>query len=299
MPDLVLSPLQTTEAEAYWRVFIAGRTDLPSRSVSVHMDRYLRLSPEEQRTYYAFRQGPAIVGTIRILPGTAESPGANLTGFSMDSAHSDLASAAIIKAVDRLRAQGQVAITAGFEEQYEPAFVALGFRPWFARIRMEAPVSKGPVDPAFRLRPPEEPEVPGLTRFFMDVYEGHIEQTFGMHVGSEADWRGYIAGIFKGDEGRYMPDASFVSLEGDRIVGAILTTDWMEGPLVAELGVAHDRRGRGLGRALLQATLNRLAELEMPRLALFTTVGNDSAIHLYKGMDFAQVGGRSVSGRLE
>src|SRR2546427_2559140 len=72
-----------------------------------------------------------------------------------------------------------------------------------------------------------------------------------------------------------MPDASHVALEGDRIVGAILITHWMGMPLVAELGVAKDRRGRGLGRALLETAMGRLAGREEPRLALYFTVGND------------------------
>lgn len=299
MADLLLAPLQTVDAEAYWRVFVSGRSDLPSPSVTVHLERYLGLPPDEQRTHYSFTRDGAIVGTIRILMGTAESPGANLAGFSMDPAHADLASAAIVKAIDRLRARGQMQITAGFEDRYEPAFRAVGFRRWFARTRLEAPTAKGPVPPELGLRPPEEPEVLGLTTFFMDAYDGHMEQAFGMHVGPESEWRDYIAGLLKGDSGQFMPDASFVALEGDRLVGAILTTHWMETPLVAELGVAKDRRGRGIGRALLQAVFNRLADRDMHRIALFVTVGNDPAIRLYERMGFVQAGGQSVTARLE
>src|SRR2546425_10713870 len=95
-----------------------------------------------------------------------------------------------------------------------------------------------------------------------------------------------------------MPVASQVSLEGDRIVGAILITHWMGMPLVAELGVAKDRRGRGFGRALLQAAMTRLAGRDESRLALYVTVGNDPAIVLYRSMDFIQIGGRSEERRV-
>src|SRR5437667_344442 len=188
--SLRLEPLQTTEAHAYWRVFLSGRTDLPTGDLKVHMDRFLAL-------------------------------------------------------------------------------------------------------------PPEEHEVLGLTKFLIDVYEGHVEQQYGMHVGPEEEWRGYVGGLFKGDSGQFMPDASYVALEGDRIVGAILVTHWMGTPLVAELGVAKDRRGRGIGRALLEAAMGRLASRDEPRLALYVTLGNDPAIALYRSLGFVQVGGQSVTARLE
>src|SRR5439155_13077392 len=166
-------------------------------------------------------------------------------------------------------------------------------------MRMEAPTKKSPPREGLKLQPPEEDEVLGLTKFLIDVYEGHVEQQYGMHVGPEEEWRGYVGGLFKGDSGQFMPDASYVALEGDRIVGAILVTHWMGTPLVAELGVAKDRRGRGMGRALLEAAMGRLASRDEPRLALYVTLGNDSAIALYRSLGFVQVGGQSVTARLE
>src|SRR5438309_311487 len=164
---------------------------------------------------------------------------------------------------------------------------------------MEAPTKKSPPREGLKLQPPEEDEVLGLTKFLIDVYEGHVEQQYGMHVGPEEEWRGYVGGLFKGDSGQFMPDASYVALEGDRIVGAILVTHWMGTPLVAELGVAKDRRGRGIGRALLEAAMGRLASRDEPRLALYVTLGNDPAIALYRSLGFVQVGGQSVTARLE
>jgi len=70
-------------------------------------------------------------------------------------------------------------------------------------------------------------------------------------------------------------------------------------PLVAELAVAKDRRGRGIGRALLEAAMGRLAGRDEPRVALYVTVGNDPATNLYRSIGFTQVGGQSVTSRLE
>ncbi len=289
---LTLEPLPTTEAHDYWRVYLAGRSDVPTRSLKAHLDRYLALTPEEQRTHFAFRDEGRIIGTVRILPGA-------IAGFSMDPAHVGEARAALVKAVDLLRAQGAETISASFEEPYEQAFSALGFRRRFARMRMVAATGKAPIPAGVTLRPPEEREVLGLARFLMDVYEGHLEQRLGLHVGSEDEWRAYVRDLLKGAMGPYMPDASFAAQEGDWITGAILMTHWMGTPLVAELGVAKDRRGRGLGRALLQGAFNRLADRDEPRIALFVTLGNDAAIRLYERMGFAQAGGKTVTARLE
>ena len=291
MASLRLDPLQTLDSEEYWRVYVSGRTDLPTRSVPAHVERYLALPKDEQRTHYAIRLGDAMIGTVRILPGT-------ITGFSLDPAHADAAHSAIIKVLDLLRSGGAGAITASFDEAYAKDFEALGFRRSFARMRMEAPTRRLPAGEV-PLKPPEEAEIPGLARFFMDVYAGHLEQQHGMHVGAEGDWRGYITGILRGETGRFMPEASFVSLEGDRLTGAILVSHWMGSPLIAELGVAPNHRRRGIARALVSAASTRLASLEEPRWSLYVTLGNDPAVALYRALGFSQAGGQTVTATLE
>ena len=111
------------DAQEYWRVFVAGRTDLPTRSVAAHIERYLALPREEQRTHYAIRQGETLVGTVRLLPDT-------ITGFSLDPAAAGQAMPAIIKALDLLRSGGAGAVIASFDEAYERDFeaLALGLR---------------------------------------------------------------------------------------------------------------------------------------------------------------------------
>lgn len=291
MPPIRIEPLTSLDAHAYWGVYVAGRSDIPTRSVAAHVERYLTLPPEERGTHFAIRDGDAIVGTVRLLPGT-------ITGFSMDPSHRDGASAAVVRAMDLLRTQGSGAITASFEETYLDDFEALGFRPVFSRMRMEAVPQRFP-ETDLPLKPPEEAEVPKLAHFLMEVYAGHLEQSYGMHVGSEEDWRGYVTGLLRGDAGRFMPEASFVSLDGERLTGAILVSFWMEAPLVAELGVAPDRRRRGIARALLSMASTRLVALEEPRWALYVTEGNDPAIRLYRSFGFAQAGGRTITAKLD
>src|SRR2546426_10763343 len=101
-------------------------------------------------------------------------------------------------------------------------------------MRMEAPTKRSDVV-NIKLQPPEEAEVLGLTTFLMQVYDGHMEQQHGIHVGAEEEWRGRAAGRFHGGSGRDMPHARHWAVGGGRVVGAI--------PITHPLGV---RLGAGL-----------------------------------------------------
>ena len=124
----------------------------------------------------------------------------------------------------------------------------------------------------------------------MQVYDGHMEQQHGIHVGAEEEWRGYVTGLFKGDSGQYMPDASYVALEGSRIVGAILITHWMGMPLVAELGVAKDHRGKGFGEALVREALHWLASEGVANVFVSTS-SEDTAADYYERLGFTRCRG--------
>ncbi len=287
---LVLEALRPEAAHDYWQVFVRGRTDLPHVTAAMHLDRYLAMSPEEQRTYFAGLQDGRIVGCLRLGPGTIQS-------FAIDPESKDIAREFLRKAIDVVVGDAP-AVNATYEDIYSDIFEGLGFRTQFERIRMEASSSSFPTGGPIPLSHPDEGDVEALPRFLKDVYEGHPEQKFGMHVGPIEEWRGYVTGIFKGETGTFFPLASWVAHDAS-IAGAILVSNWMGMPLVSELGVRRDFRGRGLGRALLQASMNALHRLGDPKLSLYVTLGNDPAVRLYESLGFRQVGGRAVNATLD
>lgn len=91
-----------------------------------------------------------------------------------------------------------------------------------------------------------------------------------------------VARYLRGEEvGPWIPGGSrHVTDPDDRIVGAIVINQTVGdsalgvGPLVTDLVVDPDARGRGLGTTLLEASAARLAALGWGRLALVVTVGN-------------------------
>jgi len=290
MPGLEIAPLETADAAAYWQAHVAGRTDLPSPSFLVHMERYLRLPPEEQRTYFAFLEGGRIVGTVRLADA--------ITFFSLVPEARSWTRDAVLLATEPFIAKGAEKVVASYDDSYSAAFTGLGFRETFSRMRMEARRTK--VDkPALPMSHPEATDVDDIAAFLMAAYEGHMEQAFGMHVGPPEEWRDYATSIWKGETGTYLPLASWLARDDAGLAAALLTTLWMGTPLVSELAVRKDRRRQGLARALLAATTNALVDLGHDRLALYVTMGNDPAIRLYEDLGFRQAGGRTVSAVLE
>ena len=290
MPGLELAPLETADADAYWQAHVAGRTDLPSPSFLVHMERYLRLPPEEQQTYFAFVEGGRIVGTVRLADA--------ITFFSLAPEARDWTRDAILLATEPFIAKGAEKVVASYDDSYSEAFTGLGFRETFSRMRMEVPIVKGD-KPALEMAHPEATDVDDIATFLMAAYEGHMEQPFGMHVGPPEEWRDYATSIWKGESGTYLPLASWLTRDDAGLAAISLATVWMGTPLVAEIAVRKDRRRQGLARALLAATGNALVDLGHDRLALYVTVGNDTAIRLYEDLGLRQAGGRTVSAALE
>ena len=290
MSGLELAPLETTDADAYWRAHVAGRTDLPSPSFLVHMERYLRLPPEEQRTYFAFLEGGRIVGTVRLADA--------ITFFSLVPEARDWTRDAVLLATEPFIAKGVEKVVASYDDSSSGAFTGLGFRETFSRMRMENRVVKGD-KPALEMAHPEATDVDDIASFLMAAYEGHMEQAFGIHVGPPEEWRDYATSIWKGESGTYLPLASWLARDDAGLAAVSLATLWMGAPLVSEIAVRKDRRRQGLARALLAATTNALVDLGHDRLALYVTVGNDPAIRLYGDLGFRRAGGRTVSAVLD
>ncbi len=298
MPGLELVPLDSSKADGYWRAYVEGRTDLPTTNFVAHMERYLRLPPEEQQTYFALAENEKIVGTVRLGTSSLVEAKHAITFFSVIPEARGWLRDAILLATEPLIADGASVIHASYDDSYAEAFANVGFRERFSRMRMETALVKHE-KPTVSMAHPEATDADDIADFLMAAYEGHMEQQFGMHVGTPEEWREYVTTIWKGESGTYLPLASWLTREDRGLAGVSLATYWMGTPLLSELGVRKDRRGQGLARALLTATMNALVDLGYDRLALYVTAGNDDATRLYEAMRFAQAGGRTINAMLE
>ena len=135
------------------------------------------LPVDEQRTYHAFKEGGRIIGTVRIA-------GTFIGTFSILPEERRWTRDAILLATTPILEGGADRIVASLEDSYLPDFTKLGFAERFSRIRMEAPVTKAD-PPAVPMAHPEITDLEDIMHFLMGAYEGHIEQTFGMHTVKE------------------------------------------------------------------------------------------------------------------
>ena len=299
MPGLEMVPLGSHEAADFWKAFVAGRTDQPTENFVSHLDRYLREPPEVQQTYFAFKENERIVGTVRIGNAESDGPSNAISFFSLVPEARVWTRDAILAAVDPMIGKGADKVFAAFDETYAADFEKLGFVARYSRMRMEAsPLVKAP-KPDVPMAHPEATDVDDMAVFLRAAYDGHMEQQFGMHVGGAEEWNEYVTSIWKGANGTYLPLASWLTRDDGGIAAISLASQWMGAPLVAEVGVRKDRRGQGLARALIVATMNALVDLGHDRLALYVTIGNDPAIRLYEFLGFVQVGARNVNAVLE
>lgn len=99
---------------------------------------------------------------------------------------------------------------------------------------------------------------------------GHNPRDFG-------EWRRIFV------DGRAEHEAPVLAWRGDRLVGAALGRVFSDGTgWVAQLAVARDEQGRGLGRALLLETLRRRMDAGATSLGLGVMATNPGALRLYQ-----------------
>jgi len=116
MPGLELVPLESSEADAYWKAYVAGRSDLPSANFVAYYERYLAQPPEDQQTYFAFEENGQVVGTVRIAGAAPGEPSNALSFFSLVPAARGWLRDAILAATEPIIANGASKVLASYDD---------------------------------------------------------------------------------------------------------------------------------------------------------------------------------------
>ncbi len=82
------------------------------------------------------------------------------------------------------------------------------------------------------------------------------------------------------------PNTCFVALEGEQIVGAILSGHDGRRGYIHHTVVAEGNRGQGIGAALLQAAVNALEEENIRKVALVVFENNRSGNEFWENRGF-------------
>ncbi len=97
-----------------------------------------------------------------------------------------------------------------------------------------------------------------------------------------------VAGYLSGASGTPMLTHSFVALDGDRPVSAILVSRYENLPLIAYLMTAASHKGRGLATGLTAVALSSLHAAGEDRAHLWVTAGNEPAERIYARLGFSE-----------
>lgn len=122
--------------------------------------------------------------------------------------------------------------------------------------------------------------------------------------GTLPEWRSYVSGLVRGNGcGWFLPELSVVTGETkegdvvDHLQAAIMLTDLGPGTVhVAQMAVAPESQGRGLGRQVLQTALAAATRLYQ-RATLLVASSNTAAVHLYESVGFTDAAQFVVASR--
>jgi GNAT superfamily N-acetyltransferase len=158
------------------------------------------------------------------------------------------------------------------------------FKRWMMRNRL----TRQPIVGSWNARPVTEHDAALLGALMYDAYHDTIDDEGETPAEAVAE----IEGTFNGKYGPLLDTCSLLVEEQGRALGATIITDWTDErtghrqPLLAFLMTHPDASGQGLGTFLLSASINALLARGESELALFVTVGNSAAQHIYQKLGF-------------
>ena len=121
-----------------------------------------------------------------------------------------------------------------------------------------------------------------LAPLLLASYRGSVDDEGEDLEGATGEVERTLTGVY----GPLLADASFVAVDGDHPVGAILVTLWEERPLVAHVVVDPSIKRTGLGTQLMNAAAAALAAAGRTELDLFVTEANEPAVRLYRSLGY-------------
>jgi ribosomal protein S18 acetylase RimI-like enzyme len=140
-----------------------------------------------------------------------------------------------------------------------------------------------------RLRPIEARDQPELATLHARAYRDRLDRyLFWDDPDDEVDARTHVADVLRGRWGEPVAHGSWVAEESSQLIGAVLSVRATNGILIADVMVDPDRQGRGIGRAVLSASLRSMRSKGDRPIFLNVTEGNESALRLYDRLGFVR-----------
>ena len=155
-------------------------------------------------------------------------------------------------------------------------------------LKTEAPPGDG-----YSIRTIKPEDKAQLTKLYHDSYTRDL-------VTDMDDATKEIEQTFLGEFGTLDLDASLVVIEGERLIGSILTVEeapWPDtpaGPFIIDLFIHPDTRRRGLAHAMISEAVLALSKKGKKTAALRVLSNNMGAIRLYQKLGFEFATGKDA-----
>lgn len=150
------------------------------------------------------------------------------------------------------------------------------------RLKMKLLLTEQQLEGAWTCRNLARDDIPALARLTLDAYKDTIDD----EGETLEDALKAMHDTFAGTSGALLETCSFVIEEWGEPLACTMVTWWREQPLLAYVMTHPTAKNRGMGRFLIQKSINALLAQGHRELSLFVTRGNLPAEHLYERLGF-------------
>lgn len=184
-----------------------------------------------------------------------------------------------------------------FGTELEPAFLSKHFqlhpRQFMLLPLAEARLSGKPLSPGLRLEPWSDRSFESAARLIHLAYADHVDSEINDQYRSEAGGMKFLRNIvLLPGCGQFLPEASFLirPATGDRPIGMVLTSTVAEGVgHTTQVCVMPGYQGHGIGRSLMESSIQVLRRRNYDYLSLTVTAVNRPAVELYEHLGFRTI----------
>jgi ribosomal protein S18 acetylase RimI-like enzyme len=184
-----------------------------------------------------------------------------------------------------------------FGSELDPKFLSRFFRlhaRQFMLLRLdEAKLSNRPLSSGLRIEPWTDRSFESAARLIQLAYMNHIDGEINDQYRSEAGGMKFLRNIvLLPGCGQFLPEASFLvrPATGDRLIGMVLTSTVAEGVgHTTQICVLPGYQGHGVGRQLMEHSIQALRRRNYEALSLTVTSVNKPAVELYEHLGFRTI----------
>ena len=184
-----------------------------------------------------------------------------------------------------------------FGTELEPSllskFLRLHTRQFMLLELADAKLSGKPLSSGLHMEPWNDRAFESAAKLIQLAYANHVDGEINDQYRSEAGGMKFLRNIvILPGCGQFLPEASFLirPATGDPLIGMVLTSTVAEGVgHTTQICVMPGYQGHGIGRALMEASIQSLQRRHFDTLTLTVTSSNSSAVQLYEHLGFRTI----------